>query len=161
MQKQELETIRLDDADSALILLDQTELPNRVVYLRLYTTEEIREAICALRVRGAPAIGVAAAAGLYLAAKHAAQEESLFDVFRKRVAEAKELLASARPTAVNLSWALERVYAELASSDDKRPPLRLPKICEEPMKRFGKRISACVKRLDITDSSSFTREMAS
>ena len=47
MQKQELETIRLDDADSALILLDQTELPNRVVYLRLYTTEEIREAICA------------------------------------------------------------------------------------------------------------------
>lgn len=125
MQKQELETIRLDDADSALILLDQTELPNRVVYLRLYTTEEIREAICALRVRGAPAIGVAAAAGLYLAAKHAAQEESLFDVFRKRVAEAKELLASARPTAVNLSWALERVYAELASSDDKRPPAEI------------------------------------
>ena len=80
MQNHELETVSPDDADSALVLLDQTELPNRVVYLRLHTTEEIREAICSLRVRGAPAIGVAAACGLYLAAKQAAEAHTNFGI---------------------------------------------------------------------------------
>lgn len=134
MQNQELETVRLDDADSALVLLDQTELPNRVVYLRLHTTEEIREAICSLRVRGAPAIGVAAACGLYLAAKQAAEAHTNFGIFCKKVQQAKERLASARPTAVNLSWALERMSAALAASQTQSAAeavRRLRDTCEE------------------------------
>lgn len=134
MQNQDLETVRLDDADSALVVLDQTELPRRVVYLRLYTTEEIREAICSLRVRGAPAIGVAAACGLYLAAKRAAENYMEFDRFCGNVQKARERLASARPTAVNLSWALERMSAVLASCQTKSVAEAVRKLhdtCEE------------------------------
>ena len=60
---------RLDDEDSALVILDQTLLPNEVKYIALHTNEEICRAIKTLQVRGAPAIGVAAAFGIYLAAK--------------------------------------------------------------------------------------------
>ena len=61
------ETVALDDANDALVLIDQTKLPNEVVMLRLKKLSDIREAIRSLQVRGAPAIGVAAAFGLYLA----------------------------------------------------------------------------------------------
>ena len=63
------DTVALDDASSTLIVIDQTKLPNTLVLLHLKTQKEIWEAIYSLKVRGAPAIGVAAAYGLYLAAK--------------------------------------------------------------------------------------------
>ena len=59
-----LTTVSVDWEESAVIILDQTQLPSREVYLRLYTPEEIWEAIYHLKVRGAPAIGVAAAYGM-------------------------------------------------------------------------------------------------
>ena len=59
------ETVALDEADGALVIIDQTRLPNETVILHLKTIEEFREAIYKLRVRGAPAIGIAAAFGLY------------------------------------------------------------------------------------------------
>ena len=62
---------RLDDENSALVVLDQTLLPNEVKYLSLRTNAEICHAIKTLQVRGAPAIGVAAGYGAYLAAKSA------------------------------------------------------------------------------------------
>ena len=64
-----LETAALSGDGRALVILDQTLLPGEVKYLSLTETDEIVEAIRALRVRGAPAIGVAAATGLYLAAR--------------------------------------------------------------------------------------------
>ncbi len=82
----------------AVVLLDQRRLPEEEVELRLHSAREVRDAIRALAVRGAPAIGVAAAYGYALAA---ARGEDL-DV-------AYELLASARPTAVNLRWALDEM----------------------------------------------------
>lgn len=109
-----LETVRLDDANSALVLLDQTLLPNEIKYVSLKTQEEIHEAVRELRVRGAPAIGVAAAFGLYLAAKNIAaglNPAASFDAFYQPFQEAKTCLASARPTAVNLFWALDRLDA--------------------------------------------------
>lgn len=70
-----IDTVRLSDEGDALVIIDQTLLPNEVKYLSLTRTEDIWEAIRALRVRGAPAIGVAAAFGAYLAAFYAPDAE--------------------------------------------------------------------------------------
>ena len=70
MDPLKIDTVRLSEAGDALVIIDQTLLPNEVRYLRLRETEDICEAIRMLRVRGAPAIGVAAAFGAYLAAHY-------------------------------------------------------------------------------------------
>ena len=100
---------RLDDERGALVILDQTLLPAQVVYRSLYSTEEICRAVKTLQVRGAPAIGIAAAYGAYLAARHAPQDdrEAFFAAFYRDC----EALAASRPTAVNLFWALNRMRA--------------------------------------------------
>ncbi len=103
----EYETVALDDADSALVVIDQTKLPAVTELIRLHTAQEIWDAIYLLKVRGAPAIGVAAAFGIYLLAKGIDTED--YDVFCRKFREYKDYLNSARPTAVNLSWALNRM----------------------------------------------------
>ena len=97
----------LDDADSALVIIDQTKLPERIELLRLHTAQEIWDAIYLLQVRGAPAIGVAAGYGIYLLAKSIDTDD--FDEFYKQFCTYKQYLDSSRPTAVNLSWALNRM----------------------------------------------------
>ena len=99
-----IDTVRLSDEGDALVIIDQTLLPNEVKYLSLTRTEDIWEAIRALRVRGAPAIGVAAAFGAYLAARGAPDAE-----LEARGLAACDYLATSRPTAVNLFWALDRM----------------------------------------------------
>lgn len=101
------DTVALDDADSALVIIDQTKLPERIEILHLHTAEEIWDAIYLLQVRGAPAIGVAAGYGIYLLAKRIDTED--FDEFYEKFCTYKIYLDSARPTAVNLSWALNRM----------------------------------------------------
>ncbi len=114
-----IETLRLDDERGALVILDQTLLPGTTRYVELHRTEEIREAIRELRVRGAPAIGVAAAFGAYLAVRgsRAVRYEELAAEFR----EAKRTLATSRPTAVNLFWALDRMEARLTAEAGRTP----------------------------------------
>ena len=109
------DTVALNDKASALVIIDQTKLPNALVLLHLKTQLEIWEAIRALKVRGAPALGVAAAYGLYLAAKEIKTEVG--SEFLSRLQSAAAYLNSSRPTAVNLSWALRRMLtvAETAS----------------------------------------------
>jgi methylthioribose-1-phosphate isomerase len=104
-------TVRFDDAAGALVLLDQTALPGEVRYLRLTTPLEVRDAIYALAVRGAPAIGVAAAYGVYLSVcgPSASDPAALERAFN----DARALLHASRPTAVNLGWALERMARRL------------------------------------------------
>ena len=104
-----IEPVQLKDETSELILLDQTLLPNKVEYLHLTTQESIWEAIYKLQVRGAPAIGVAAAYGVYLGAK--ASTATTFEAFKADFMTSKNYLASSRPTAVNLFWALERMQS--------------------------------------------------
>ena len=99
------ETVSLEG--DALVILDQTKLPNSIEMLHLTTQPEIWNAIRTLQVRGAPAIGIAAAFGVYLAAKNIHAEDYMS--FYVQFHEAKEYLNSARPTAVNLSWALSRM----------------------------------------------------
>ena len=101
------DTVALDEKENALVIIDQTLLPGEVKTLSLKRQEDIREAIYMLRVRGAPAIGVAAAIGLYLAALEIDTDSA--DEFFGRLAAAKAYLAAARPTAVNLFWALDRM----------------------------------------------------
>lgn len=110
----DIRSVVLDDADSSLVILDQTLLPNERRFLTLRTTEEVFEAIYMLRVRGAPAIGIAAAYGAYLGVKGSACTS--FEEFRKEFAAVKRRLASSRPTAVNLFWALDRMERRLEAS---------------------------------------------
>jgi methylthioribose-1-phosphate isomerase len=85
--------------DKIFYILDQRQLPLEEVWTSCKTAEEVAEAIRTLAVRGAPAIGIAAAYGLALAA----------DKGKENVTRAAEMLINARPTAVNLAWAVKRV----------------------------------------------------
>ena len=100
-------TARADYEQGALVIIDQTQLPGREVYLVLKTPEEIWEAIYLLKVRGAPAIGVAAAYGVAVCMQKVAATG--FDDFYREFSRVKDYLASSRPTAVNLFTALERM----------------------------------------------------
>ena len=99
-----------------LRLLDQTRLPGEEVYLELDAWPQVVEAIRELRVRGAPALGVAGAYALALAGQEYASLEP--QDFHVRLGEAAERIAGARPTAVNLAWAVRRALqaAQKASS---------------------------------------------
>lgn len=105
----EYETVSFDPEKRALVIIDQTLLPGQVRLLSLTEIEDIWEAIYLLKVRGAPAIGVAAAIGLYVAAEQidTVDEELFYQQFKEK----KKYLETARPTAVNLFWALEKMEA--------------------------------------------------
>ena len=91
--------------EDRLIILDQRELPEETRYIELRTVKQVAEAIKNMVVRGAPAIGVAAAYGILLAALGSNDEREMYECLRR----ADELLRSSRPTAVNLFWALDRM----------------------------------------------------
>lgn len=95
--------------DGKMLILDQTRLPGEEIYIEMRTKEDVYEAIYKLRVRGAPAIGVAAAYGLFVAVRDIPETADMA-MFRETLHGAKEYLAGARPTAVNLAWALNRMY---------------------------------------------------
>ncbi len=99
------QTIRWEQG--CLFLLDQTLLPLEVVYEQQHTIEQVWESIKQLKVRGAPAIGVAGAYGLVLAIRD--RSELSHGQFMELLERKADYLAGARPTAVNLSWALRRL----------------------------------------------------
>lgn len=92
---------------TALCLLDQTRLPGETVYVECTNERQVWDAIKRLVVRGAPAIGVAAAFGVYLGIRDHKNPDQL--AFYTRINEVADYLATSRPTAVNLFWALERI----------------------------------------------------
>jgi methylthioribose-1-phosphate isomerase len=99
--------------DGAVRILDQSLLPERVEFVDCRDVQTVARAIKDLRVRGAPAIGVTAAMGVALGASSIKSDS--YDEFSHQVLEMCGLLASTRPTAVNLFWAIERMKATLAS----------------------------------------------
>jgi methylthioribose-1-phosphate isomerase len=106
---QRIEAVRWSADQRSLQIIDQTRLPSSLTELELRDLGEIVEAIQTLRVRGAPAIGVAGAIGLAVIAERAAIEHpATFDAV---ISDAALSLRSARPTAVNLAWAVDRVLA--------------------------------------------------
>jgi len=98
----------LERVGSKLRLLDQTKLPLRVEYLDLDDYREIIDAIKQLKVRGAPAIGIAAAYGMAIAVEQSQRYDSDY------IQKVADDLRAARPTAVNLAWAVDRVLAKLS-----------------------------------------------
>ncbi len=99
----------LNENKDKLRLIDQTELPNREVFIELDQPAEIFEAIKKLRVRGAPAIGIAAAFGLYVCLNQSTATD--YASFKSEFESVRDYLATSRPTAVNLFWALNRMTA--------------------------------------------------
>ncbi len=100
-----------------LELLDQRLLPTRESYVALHAAEAVAAAIRDMVVRGAPAIGITAAYGVALAAKNLREQMPIAD-WRAALEPALQLLAAARPTAVNLCWALDRCRAVIAAAHD-------------------------------------------
>ncbi|MBR6712460.1 MAG: S-methyl-5-thioribose-1-phosphate isomerase [Selenomonadaceae bacterium] len=135
------ETVELDEQENAVIILDQTKLPNEIKFLHLKNQEDMWQAIYLLQVRGAPAIGVFAAFALYLIAKdiHADTWETFYDSFHK----AKEYLNSSRPTAVNLSWALNRMEKVAIENKNKPIPEMKALLLAESKKIKAEDISMC------------------
>lgn len=121
--KEELLALKWNDEKDELILLDQTKLPNEVDYIDYNTVEGIYDSIKTMIVRGAPAIGVTAAYGMYFSAKKATEES--FEKFYEEIKKDGEYLNSSRPTAVNLSWAIKRMLKK--AEDFKEFPISIIK----------------------------------
>ncbi len=115
--------------DGHVELIDQTRLPGELTYVRCETPEQVWEAIRTLRVRGAPAIGIAAAMGLVLGVRGSGADS--FDAFMADLREVKDYLAGSRPTAVNLFWALDRMERAARQSADLPVPALKERLLEE------------------------------
>ncbi len=122
--------------DGAARMIDQTRLPTEEVFVDCRSIEEVGRAIKTMIVRGAPAIGVAAAIGVSLAADAIDAED--FDSFYARLEPQCDTLANSRPTAVNLAWSIERMK-QVAQENKGRPVAEIKQrlreearaICEE------------------------------
>ena len=112
----DVDTVALDDANDAVVIIDQTKLPGTIELVSLRTAQEIWDAIYLLRVRGATAIGVTAAFGMYVLAKGMPMDD--FDSFYREFVQKRDYLDSSRPTAVNLSWALKRMDGVVRASHE-------------------------------------------
>lgn len=110
-------TVRLSADKNAVEIIDQTLLPNEVRFLSLNNAEDIFEAIERLRVRGAPAIGIAAGFGMYVLARQIPDED--MSAFYDKLCKAGAYLESSRPTAVNLRHATERMTTAAKNVMDK------------------------------------------
>lgn len=117
------------DEHGFLRMIDQTRLPSELVYLDCRNVDTVFEAIRSLRVRGAPAIGIAAAYGLVIALqKNTTRDEA---VFFEALDSQHDYLASSRPTAVNLFWALSRMKRAAESMRGSAPSVILPHLLSE------------------------------
>ena len=114
---EKIENVSLSDDGTKVIILDQEKLPNAEEYLELDNAEDIYEAIFRLKVRGAPAIGICAGYGIYVLARQIDTED--FDTFYKEFKQKRNYLDSSRPTAVNLSWALNRMERVVINNREK------------------------------------------
>lgn len=114
---EKIENVSLSDDGRKVIILDQEKLPNAEEYLELDNAEDIYEAIFRLKVRGAPAIGICAGYGIYVLARQIDTED--FDTFYKEFKQKRNYLDSSRPTAVNLSWALNRMERVVINNREK------------------------------------------
>lgn len=110
-----LDNVRLSPDGTGVILLDQSLLPGRVEERQVRSLDEMVEAIRALRVRGAPAIGIFAGYCLYVLAGQLERQGLTGADFFKELEQQGKILADARPTAVNLAWAVDRLSRRAAS----------------------------------------------
>jgi methylthioribose-1-phosphate isomerase len=122
-------------------MIDQTRLPGELVILDVRTVEQMAEAIRSLRIRGAPAIGVAAAYGVVLGAQESGEQEP--GPFQKDIERAIAEIRATRPTAVNLSWALERMAAVLGRHTQEPPESVRSALLEEALQLHQEDAELC------------------
>lgn len=103
----------------AVRIIDQTRLPLKKRFLLITTKEEMWDAVKTLKIRGAPAIGIAAAFGIYLGIKNFRGNNR--DGFLKAIDDVCRYIGSSRPTAVNLFWAIERIKKLVSDKEDLSP----------------------------------------
>ena len=135
--------VRLSEQGDAVIIIDQTLLPQKTVYLTLRTLDEMYDAIYRLRVRGAPAIGIFAAYSLFVLATQIPETD--FDAFYAVFSKNRDVLNSSRPTAVNLSAMLTRMDNTLLAN--RKKPIRdiLPILKAEAIAIQQEDIAMCKK----------------
>jgi len=131
--------LTVEYVDGAVVLLDQTALPDEERYVRCTTWERVARAISDLEVRGAPAIGVSAALGLALAAEGSTAVTAAD--LRAELDGVAEALVATRPTAVNLAWAVAEVLAAADGADG----------AGETVEAVQEAVSACARRLHAED----------
>jgi methylthioribose-1-phosphate isomerase len=139
----DFETVTYDEQKNCLVIIDQTLLPNETVFLDINTAEQASEAIRALRVRGAPAIGVAAAIAMAVAAQNIVTSD--MNIFMLLLSAVKDCLASSRPTAVNLFWALDKM--EQVAMQNRMMPIAVIKrmLIEKALEIKEQDIAVCRK----------------
>lgn len=108
--------------DNKVVMIDQRKLPHKLEMLTCTSHYEVIEAIKNMAIRGAPALGVAAAFGMALAARNIKPKNKAD--FLAKLKEAKDELSNSRPTAINLFWALDEIWNEVANSQETIDSLR-------------------------------------
>jgi methylthioribose-1-phosphate isomerase len=130
----------LEWTDSGVRFIDQTKLPTEETYLTCTSCEQVADAIRTMVVRGAPAIGVAAAMGLALGVKNS-EAESVAEL-KREFDRCCELVRVTRPTAVNLFWAIRRMQGKFESQRDRPLPLMKLALIEEAQRMYAEDIAA-------------------
>ena len=120
-----IDTVSLDEENDSVVIIDQTLLPGEIKLKALRKEDDMYDAIKRLEVRGAPAIGVFAALGMYVLSGKMNRED--YGAFSSEFREKADHLNSSRPTAVNLSWALNRMTRVVSEN----PSLPVPEIIEK------------------------------
>jgi methylthioribose-1-phosphate isomerase len=130
--------------NGALVIIDQTLLPTQLKHIELDTLDSVWSAICRLQVRGAPAIGVCAAFGVLVGLRE--RKPATLKAARHAVDIVADHLATSRPTAVNLFWALDRMRAvEATGADDDDPAGYLSTLEHEARAIFDEDVELCQK----------------
>lgn len=124
-------------------LLDQRLLPKKAVYVKCKTAEDIYLAIKKMKIRGAPAIGIAGAYGVYLGARKSRAKN--ITSFKKDLAKIMKYLASSRPTARNLFWAIEEMEEVVKKNSSKSIPQIKKLLLKEAHKVLSEDKSICRK----------------
>ncbi len=125
-------------------IIDQTKLPHKLVYINIDRLEDLWQAIKIMRVRGAPALGAAAALGVYLGIKDYPGSDWLG--FSRRLNKAAKYIASSRPTARNLFWGIERV-CRVAANNKKQPISKIKKIILSEAKKIMREDMASCRKI--------------
>ncbi len=126
--------------DDAVVMIDQRRLPGEEVYVRCREPLEVAQAVKDMVIRGAPAIGVAAALGIALAARRSRAEGSALET---EIDAACEVLARTRPTAVNLFWAIERMRGRLRALRPQGPAALREGLLQEALAIDAEDVAAC------------------
>ena len=139
---QTIDHVHLSEDGTKLVILDQTQLPNRMEYRELETAEDMFEAIKKLRVRGAPCLGIFAGFAMFVLAQRSRQAS--YESFSEEFHQNARYLNSSRPTAVNLGWALRRMVRVVEAHAGEAPAALLTLLRAEAQAILDEDIAMCL-----------------